>query len=365
MTVRRDHRRPEGPWIIDFSYKDARTGEKKRYFRNAILQTADGARKEERRLLATIAEKGYLPDQVNEAEPKPPKPEMTFGEAVELYKATLAPKLKPSTHNGYMKNVVAYLLPRFGSWPLGKIDKAAVTAFDLELARENLSASTRNNIVIPLRTIISNAVELGYHDKKPDFPRLNRVKSKVYEPPSPEMVDAVVAAADPHVRPAIALAAYAGLRAGEVRGLRWCDVNLDTGLLFVRQAITCGQVVAPKSGHERGIPIAPALKEILVEASSQPHKPTAPVAPSRKGTPWTEGGLRHAFKRALARAQVPATRLHALRHFFITECFKGGASAPTVQQLAGHLHLSVTQRYAHTNDNLKKEAVQIFTRRSA
>jgi hypothetical protein len=35
------------------------------------------------------------------------------------------------------------------------------------------------------------------------------------------------------------------------------------------------------------------------------------------------------------------------------------------QQLAGHLHLSVTQRYAHTNDNLKKNAVQAFTRRSA
>ncbi|WP_437546925.1 hypothetical protein WME97_43815 [Sorangium sp. So ce367] len=34
-------------------------------------------------------------------------------------------------------------------------------------------------------------------------------------------------------------------------------------------------------------------------------------------------------------------------------------------QLAGHLHLSVTQRYAHTHDNLKKDAVQVFTRRSA
>lgn len=365
MTVRRDPRRPGRPWIIDFSYKDARTGAKKRYFKNATLQTADGARKEERRLLATVAEKGFLPDQADGAELKPPKPEITFGEAVKLYKSTLAPKLKPSTHNGYMKNVGAYLLPRFGSWPLSKIDKTAVTAFDLELAREKLATSTRNNIVIPLRTIIGNAVELGRHDKKPDFPKLNRVKSKVYEPPSPEMVDAVVAAADPHVQAAIALAAYAGLRAGEVRGLRWIDVNLKTDLLFVRQAITCGQVVAPKSGHERGIPIAPMLKEILVEASKKPHKATGPVAPSTKGTPWTEGGLRHAFRRSLVRAKVPPTRLHGLRHFFITQCFKGGASAPTVQQLAGHLHLSVTQRYAHTNDNLKKEAVQVFTRRSA
>lgn len=62
---------------------------------------------------------------------------------------------------------------------------------------------------------------------------------------------------------------------------------------------------------------------------------------------------------------MPPTRLHSLRHFFITACFKGGASAPTVQQLAGHLQLSVTQRYAHTNDNLKKEAVQVFARRPA
>ena len=68
---------------------------------------------------------------------------MTFGEAVDLYKATLAPKLKPSTHIGYMKNVDAYLLSRFGSWPLSKIDRAAVTAFDLELAREGLATSTR------------------------------------------------------------------------------------------------------------------------------------------------------------------------------------------------------------------------------
>lgn len=160
-----------------------------------------------------------------------------------------------------------------------------------------------------------------------------------------------MAAAEPHVRPAIALAAYAG----EVRGLRWSDVNLDTELIFVRQAITCGQVVAPKSGHERAIPIAPALKEILVEAGKRRHKASDPVAPSSKGKPWTDGGLRNAFKRALRKANVPHTRLHGLRHFFITECFRGGASAPTVQQLAGHLHLSVTQRYAHTNDSLKKE----------
>jgi integrase len=63
------------------------------------------------------------------------------------------------------------------------------------------------------------------------------------------------------------------------------------------------------------------------------------------------------------RANLPHTRLHDLRHFFITQCFTGGAGAPTVQRLAGHCHLSVTQRYAHTTENLMRAAVQVFGKR--
>ncbi len=132
--------------------------------------------------------------------------ELTFGEAHELYEKTAKPTLKPSTAIGYKKNVVAYLVPRFGAWPLSEINSAALIGFDQELARQGLSPSTRNNILIPLRTIIWNAIELGRHQGKPDFPKLNRVRSKVFEPPSVDDVDAVVAAADDYARVAIALA---------------------------------------------------------------------------------------------------------------------------------------------------------------
>ena len=46
------------------------------------------------------------------------------------------------------------------------------------------------------------------------------------------------------------IAAYAVLRAGEVVGLRWVNVNLGTNLLFVRESMTYGIVVTPKSGHQ-------------------------------------------------------------------------------------------------------------------
>jgi integrase len=279
-----------------------------------------------------VAANGFLPSMKDVAETnheREQKEELTFKEAHELFERTMQPTLKPSTVRGYNVSLKAYIIPRFGDWRLGDIDRAALAAFDQELAREGLAASTRNNIVMPLRMIVRNAIELGKHHGKPDFPRLNRVQSKVYEPASVADVEAMLAAADAHAEVALGLAVYAGLRVSEVIGFRWANVNLETGLLFVREAMTDGVVVKPKSGHERVIPIAPALQRILEEA--QKHGKSAYVAPSRGGEPWTRGGLRNAFDRALARAKLPHTRLHDLRHFFITRCFAGGAGAPTVQ----------------------------------
>ena len=53
------------------------------------------------------------------------------------------------------------------------------------------------------------------------------------------------------MRLALALCTDAGLRAGEVRGLEWQDVDLKAGSLTVRQTIYHGQKDTPKSGHER------------------------------------------------------------------------------------------------------------------
>jgi site-specific recombinase XerD len=65
--------------------------------------------------------------------------------------------------------------------------------------------------------------------------------------------------------------------------------------------------------------------------------------------PWGEYGLRQAFDRVAARAGLDTRwRFHDLRHYFVTNLFRTGAPAPTVQMLAGHAELSTTQRYAHT-----------------
>ncbi len=164
-------------------------------------------------------------------------------------------------------------------------------------------------------------------------------------------------AANREARLAFAFAAYAGLRAGEVRRLRWTDVDLEEATITIRRAICRGEEAPPKSGHQRVIPIAATLMTLLKRAEQQPHSPWGPVAPSSRGGVWAEFGLRSAFREAAAKASISGWSFHSLRHFFVSELFRQGASAPTVQALAGHCHLSVTQRYAHTHEADLKAAI--------
>ena len=159
----------------------------------------------------------------------------------------------------------------------------------------------------------------------------------------------------PTARLAFALAAYAGLRAGEVRGLCWSDVNLQARRLVVRRALSGTIESTPKSGHDRIIPLAPQLQALL-EAEPK-GGPNERVARTIRGTTWGQSGLNQALERACKLIGIQVYHFHTLRHHFVTELFRRGVSAPVVQRLAGHADLSVTQRYAHVVGKDLEEAV--------
>jgi integrase len=350
MTVRKTTRGAEPHLVIDIWYRDS-NGERQRYRRDAQVQTMTAARAEERRLLTSLAEHGTLEaasEPVAEA-PKVDEPApATFEDAVEYFRNKKALTLKPSTRFAYDFVIDASLLPRLKSKPLVELQQRDFAELDADLARRKVKPSTRRNHIVVLRSVLRAAKVGGLLERMPDMPPLPKVGSKVVRVPFPAEIAAVIGAALPHQRVALALASYAGLRAGEIRGLRKRDVDLDGGVLVVRQAICRGVAAPPKSGHEREIPIAAALKPFLVDALTRCPTFDAPVSPSDKGTVWSEPGLRNVLEVAQRKAGVKGWSLHALRHAFVSTLFRKGASAPVVQKLAGHIHLSVTQRYAHT-----------------
>jgi integrase len=176
-----------------------------------------------------------------------------------------------------------------------------------------------------------------------------------------EQLEAILAIANPAARLACMLAGFAGLRAGEVRGLCWSDVDFTSNTITVRRSITRREETTPKSHHHRVIPMATPLRTVLEGlAPKDKRSQWGAVATTSFGKPWGESGLYQAFERAQQRANLEGWTFHDLRHFFVTELFRRGAPAPAVQLLAGHADLSTTQRYADMAASDLQRAIALF-----
>lgn len=349
MAVRTVTRRGSSRLVLDIHYIK-QDGTKARYRHDAQVQTRASAQAEERRILANIAKFGDV------HEPKPITQEsFTFKQAVDLFeKTTAVTSLKPRTWIDYQALFEKRLVPLFGDRQLNTIGFSDSSQLDAALVSEGLSAGTRRNVLICLRTVLSTAHRQGKLSQMPKLPKLPRVERRVLRTLTDDQVDKLLSVASPTARIIMALAAYAGLRAGEVRALRWKDVDLVKGSLVVRTAICRGIEASPKSGDQREVPIAQPIRKIL-ESITPKHKH---VAVTRANKVWGESGMRQVIRRASKRAGIVGFRFHDLRHYFVTHLLDRGVPSHVVQKLAGHGSLAVTQRYAHTTRDQLSNAVK-------
>jgi len=368
MPVRVVTRRDERHLVVDIRYRNP-DGTRARYRHDAEVQTLSAARAEDRRRLGLLATIGspygvlspngaLVASAEDDDEPEVP-PAPLFKEVAKEYMADYAKsELKPSTRFGY-KQKLKFLLERIGNLPINLITPAKVRELDAELVESGVKPSTRRGHQIVLRSIVGRfAVEREYLTEAPPFPKLPKCGRPIHTALSQDEVERLLSATDvAEQRRTFLLAAYAGLRAGEVRALRWKDVDFRTRTLTVRLSSYRGEISTPKSGHERSVPLAEAL---LTELSTTPKKDRDPellVCMTSKGEAWGQDGILQSFRRACARVGLKGWRYHDLRHFFVTSLFRPGAPAPAVQRLAGHADLSTTQRYAHTTNAELVDAV--------
>jgi integrase len=366
MTIRKVQRRGETRLVVDITWKK-NDGAQGRYRHDAEVQTMAAARAEERRILATLGQHGDAfdpkPEPSTEESKLAPPTRLRFAEAVEVFQRTVAiTKLKPSSRVGYDEVFRTRLLPRLGDLPIDRIGLDTMTELDAGMVEEGLSASRRRNVLICIRSVLRDAHGAGRLARLPTFPPLPKKGKKALVALRREQVEAILDASPWTWRLAFALAAFAGLRAGEVRALRWLDVDLVGRLLVVRLSRSKGTTSTPKSGHEREVPLAQPLL-VLLRQAAEPKTTRDLVAQTSHGKPWKESGLLQAFRRAQKKAGIAGFRFHDLRHFFVTELFRRGGSAPAVQMLAGHLHLSTTEKYAHMVQNDLRATIALFAAR--
>ena len=159
----------------------------------------------------------------------------------------------------------------------------------------------------------------------------------------------------------IRVAAYAGLRLGELLALRWRDVDFAGHVLTVSRAISGGVESTTKSGRVRRVPL-PDQAAAALERLSRRERFTEPgelVFCNLYGRPLDGSALRRRFKRARDAAGLRQLRFHDLRHTYGSLLASRGIDLVTIQAAMGHAALSTTSRYLHARP--ASELAQAFT----
>ncbi len=144
------------------------------------------------------------------------------------------------------------------------------------------------------------------------------------------------------------VAAYTGLRLGELLALRWHDVNLELRRLVVHRAVSAGVEGPTKSWQARFVPLSDGAANAFRRLSDRHEFTSATdyVFCNRLGRPLDGAALRRRFKRAAAAAGLRVLRFHALRHG-AGSLVARQADARWVQGFLGHSKITTTERYLH------------------
>jgi integrase len=291
-----------------------------------------------------------------------------------------------------------HIVPLIGAVRLNKTSVPWVRSFQDKLRETGRSPAMVKRVTVSLGSIIGDAQDRGLVVRNPVHERSRsrsvaksrEARAKVrlvvgVDIPLPEEVRALVSHLEGRWRPLLLTAVFTGMRSSELRGLTWANVDLERGLVHVRQRADAYNVVGrPKSeAGNRSIPVPPIVANTLREwklacprrnagTRENPMMVLDLVFPTGAGNIETRGNI---ARRGLIPSMIAAgitvdtgkrdeegnpvvaakyTGMHALRHFYASWCINPasvggqGLSPKVVQERMGHSTIGMTMdTYGH------------------
>ncbi len=331
-----------------------------------IWRSADGPKPDESYLTpdeATDALQEILAHAPRVASaPAPPRSLVTFEAACREWLRHLEhdKKRKPSTIRDYLNHVRTDLLPDFGSsTPVADITTQDIDEFrERLLEEERLAPRTVQKLCTMLHGIFRRAKRRGWVLANPaeDAERVTIKRSGDFNVLAPAEIDAVCRAARSELKEAVfRTAAESGLRLGELRALRWRDLDFPRRLIHVRWAYSREVRGRPKSSYVRSTPMTDEVARVVGRLRSRETcvGPDDLVFCGEAGRPVTERTIRQGFYRALEAAGLGHHRdkddrlvFHDLRHSFGTTAVQVFPLSD-VQAYMGHADIKTTMIYVH------------------
>ncbi|HET7738707.1 MAG TPA: tyrosine-type recombinase/integrase [Tepidiformaceae bacterium] len=261
-------------------------------------------------------------------------------------------KRRHSTIEDYRNVVRSNLLPEFGEASLEGITTEWIDGYRARLVAEGrLSDRTINKLLVLLHGIFKRAQRVWGLPGNPvtAVERQPVPRSGDFDVLSPGEVAALERAAESEQDAALfVVAAFTGLRMGELLALRWGDVDFGKRLVHVRRSYTHRTLGPTKSGRVRSVPLIDDLVRVLDGLSRREHFTSTEdlVFVNTVGNALDDSKLRRRFYRALERAGLKRIRFHDLRHSFGTLAVQVFPLSDVMAYM-GHADIQTTMVYVH------------------
>ena len=265
-------------------------------------------------------------------------------------------RLRPKTRELYEGFLRLHILPTLGSLPLGRMTTAGIRSWHADLLESGLGPASVAKCYRLLRTILNTAIEDGLIVANPCSIKGAGVEPTEERPlPTLAQVYELAATVSPRFRLLVLLAAFGGLRRGELLALTRRDLDLlhrTVDVRVQRQETRGGHhlVGPPKTDAGRRTLVLPAalIPEIETHlAEWVASDPDAPVFVGERGAPVRLVIWQRDWTRARRALGLKGVRLHDLRHVAGTMAAATGASTKELMHRFGHASPRAALRYQH------------------
>lgn len=306
---------------------------------------------------------------------------MTFGEALFLWLESNKIKQKTQTYSKYLQLINTQITPSLGHIKLSRINYVIINQYISEKSisgnlntKEALSPSYIQTICFIIESTIRFCVENNLCSPisgKIVRPAKVRKDIKILSFEEQRILERILLTDINETKVGILLSLYAGLRVGEVCGLRWENIDLENGIIHIDSSVERIKNINKQNGSSktvlilsdtksdtsnRTIPISNILQKILLKNKQNNNRfviegKTYPYADPRT--------LQYAFKKCLKECELPEINYHALRHTFATRCVEAGVDIKSLSEILGHSNVNITlNTYVHSSLEQKKLQIE-------
>ncbi|WP_223163197.1 tyrosine-type recombinase/integrase [Roseivivax sediminis] len=278
--------------------------------------------------------------------------------------------LERSTLKAYRSHARVHIEPRIGRTLVAELSRSQVRDFMHDLLDDGVSPALVRKVMVSLRAVLAEAVEREWieHNVATDVKMRRRRRSESDERviPTKEEIRLILENAPASHRVMFVTAIFTGMRISELRGLTWKHVDLERGMIRIRQRAdeNC-RLGAPKSkAGVRDIPMSPAVKrELTAWQARTPETELGLVFPNGAGKIQNYANIyNRIFKPMLVANGIvnddgeAKFGIHALRHAAASLFIEQGWNPKKIQTLLGHASINMTMDvYGHLFENAEED----------